>query len=266
MVYVKHFDILGVDTAQIPCIELQGAPNAATVGAVGLLGMDMTSEGHEIYVCTAVNGAIYTWQCLKDGKDGTCVVKSEINDSGELVLTLSDGKTLNVGIVKGKDGEKGDPGKDGVSITETELNDNCELIITLSNGTVKNLGSVRGEKGDSVFYMHRLYLSVTSPTTDISRIYVQFPLITSARYSTALDINGLANYFATGYSDLEMPAAGEVKLTEGGTKVPIHSIYYNSYTTPGVFRFYYVKPGGEKGSCNVAIANVGCYDAVTVVP
>ena len=82
MVYVKHFDILGIDTAQIPCIELQGAPNAATVGAVGLLGLDVTSDSGEIYLCTKVEGAIYTWKPLKDGKDGSCVIKSEINTNG----------------------------------------------------------------------------------------------------------------------------------------------------------------------------------------
>lgn len=184
MDYVKSFDILGIDTAQIPCIELQGVPNAATVGAVGLLGMDVTSEGREIYVCTAVNGAVYTWKPLKDGKDGTCVVKSEINDDGELILTLSDGNTLNAGVAKGEKGDTGENGKDGadgkdgvgitrvqisngalvitlsdgtttrlggvvgVSITKAELNASSELIITLSNGTSMNLGSVKGAKGD----------------------------------------------------------------------------------------------------------------------
>ena len=38
MHYVKHFKINGVDTKQVACIELQGAPNAATEGAVGVLG------------------------------------------------------------------------------------------------------------------------------------------------------------------------------------------------------------------------------------
>ena len=154
MVYVKSFDILGVDTAQIPCIELQGVPNAATVGVVGLLGMDVTSEGSEIYVCTDVNGAVYTWKPLKDGKDGTCVVKSEINDSGELIITLSDGKTLNAGRVKGesgkdgKDGKDGDKGEDGVSVTNCRLVDG-DLVVTFSNGTEKNVGKVVGTDGQN---------------------------------------------------------------------------------------------------------------------
>lgn len=70
MHYVKHFDILGVDTRQIPCIELQGVPTAATKGAVGVLGIDMTSGTYEVYLCTGVKGDVYTWQCLKDVKLG----------------------------------------------------------------------------------------------------------------------------------------------------------------------------------------------------
>ena len=153
MVYVKYFDILGVDTAQIPCIELQGVPNTATVGAVGLLGMDVTSEGREVYICTAVNGAIYTWQPLKDGKDGSCVVKAEVDSKGELILTLSDGKVINAGYAKGDPGKDGNPGKDGedgVSVSGAELNTDGELVISLSNGTTTNVGKVVGNDGVSI--------------------------------------------------------------------------------------------------------------------
>lgn len=67
MNYVKHFKINGVDSRQVACIELQGRPNAATEGAVGVLGMDMTSPTHEVYKCVAVNGSIYTWELLSAG-------------------------------------------------------------------------------------------------------------------------------------------------------------------------------------------------------
>lgn len=67
MHYVKHFNINGVDTKQVACIELQGAPNAATEGAIGVLGMDMTSPTHEVYRCVAVNGSVYTWELLSAG-------------------------------------------------------------------------------------------------------------------------------------------------------------------------------------------------------
>ncbi len=67
MNYVKLFSINGVDTKQVACIELQGAPNAATEGAVGVLGMDVTSPTHEVYRCVAVEGSVYKWELLSAG-------------------------------------------------------------------------------------------------------------------------------------------------------------------------------------------------------
>lgn len=67
MHYVKQFKINGVDTRQAACIELNGKPNAATEGYVGVLGVDVTSPSHDVYKCVAVNGAIYTWELLSSG-------------------------------------------------------------------------------------------------------------------------------------------------------------------------------------------------------
>lgn len=79
MHYVKHFNINGVDTKQVACIELQGAPNAATEGAVGVLGMDMTSPTHDVYRCVAVNGSVYTWELLSAGMS---IISSNISGQG----------------------------------------------------------------------------------------------------------------------------------------------------------------------------------------
>lgn len=79
MNYVKYFTIKGVDTKQVACIELQGAPNAATEGAVGVLGMDMTSPTHEVYRCVAVNGSVYTWELLSAGMS---IVSAKITREG----------------------------------------------------------------------------------------------------------------------------------------------------------------------------------------
>jgi hypothetical protein len=67
MAFVKGFDINGINTTQTACIELQGRPNAATEGAVGLLGIDVTSPTKDVYKCVAVNGAVYTWELLSTG-------------------------------------------------------------------------------------------------------------------------------------------------------------------------------------------------------
>lgn len=67
MHYVKQFHINGVDTKQVACIELHGKPNAATEGAVGVLGIDVDSPLHDVYKCVAVHGSIYTWDLLSSG-------------------------------------------------------------------------------------------------------------------------------------------------------------------------------------------------------
>ena len=67
MHYVKHFNINGIDTKQVACIELHGKPNAAIEGCVGVLGVDVDSPHHDVYKCVAVNGGIYTWELLSSG-------------------------------------------------------------------------------------------------------------------------------------------------------------------------------------------------------
>ena len=59
MNYVESLDFFGVPVKEIPCIKGTGAPNTATVGAVGLFYMD-TNTG-EVYKCMEVSGGVYTW-------------------------------------------------------------------------------------------------------------------------------------------------------------------------------------------------------------
>ena len=51
----------------------------------------------------------------KNGEDGVSVVNAKVDFDDSLVFTLSDGKTINVGEVKGEKGEKGDRGAAGLS-------------------------------------------------------------------------------------------------------------------------------------------------------
>jgi len=85
MHYVKQFKINGVDTRQTACIELQGAPNAATEGAVGVLGIDMTSPTHEVYKCVARNGSVYTWELLSAGMS---IVSATITGEGGMTKSF----------------------------------------------------------------------------------------------------------------------------------------------------------------------------------
>ena len=77
----------------------------------------------------------------QDGKDGVGIANIEINENGELVVTLTDGTEKNLGKVTGAD---------GVGISGVSINENGELIVTLTDGTELNAGAVpTGEAGNS---------------------------------------------------------------------------------------------------------------------
>ena len=84
------------------------------------------------------------------------IIKAEINDAGELVVTYDNGDTENLGEVKGADGQNGEQGpkgdtgaagkdgKDGRGIANLEVNKDGELIATYTDGETQNLGRVVG--------------------------------------------------------------------------------------------------------------------------
>jgi hypothetical protein len=102
MDYVQYYEINGIVSKQVACIELQGKPNAATVGAVGLLGMDMLSPTRDVYKCVAVNGGIYTWELLSSGMS---TLTSSITGNGESPIQFPRGtlKTPSGYMVKNGD-------------------------------------------------------------------------------------------------------------------------------------------------------------------
>ena len=96
----------------------------------------------------------------KDGRDGTdgtsgtdgiSISAAVINESGELIISYSDGTTANLGKVVGSDGingVNGTNGKDGISVSSAEINSLGELVLSFSNGQRANVGAVVGAKGD----------------------------------------------------------------------------------------------------------------------
>lgn len=69
----------------------------------------------------------------KDGADGRGISNAEINSSGELVLTFTDGKTQNLGIVVGADGADGTGGQNSVDIPSPTSADEGKFLI-VQNG------------------------------------------------------------------------------------------------------------------------------------
>lgn len=99
------------------------------------------------------------------GSGGTSITDATIDGSGNLVLTLSDGSTINVGPVVGTDGLPGTNGTDGtdgtngtngvngidglagVSIQSAVVDGAGHLILTLTDASTIDAGLVKGADG-----------------------------------------------------------------------------------------------------------------------
>lgn len=68
-----------------------------------------------------------------DGASGVGIAELALNESGELVVTLTDGTEKNLGKITGED---------GVGIAGVAINEKGELIVTLTDGTELNAGAV----------------------------------------------------------------------------------------------------------------------------
>lgn len=69
----------------------------------------------------------------QDGASGVGIAELAIDESGELVVTLTDGTEKNLGKITGED---------GVGVAGVAINEKGELIVTLTDGTELNAGAV----------------------------------------------------------------------------------------------------------------------------
>ena len=67
-----------------------------------------------------------------DGASGVGIAELALNESGELVVTLTDGTEKNLGRITGED---------GVGVARVAINEKDELIVTLTDGTELNAGA-----------------------------------------------------------------------------------------------------------------------------
>lgn len=158
MNFVDSLKFLGIEAKQIPTIILHGVPSTATEGAVGVLGMDVDSENHDLYKCIAASNGIYTWEPVGSGASNF-TIETQISDmpTGEFTVTdslkikgvqgisasvVDDEVWLGINadsLPDGLKGEKGDPGEQGPQGEQGEKGekgdkgDNGTEIITFSS-------------------------------------------------------------------------------------------------------------------------------------
>ena len=105
-----------------------GVRAAGTTGATGAAGATGATGATGAAGRNGTDG--------KDGKDGVGIREVSLNDSGELIVTLTDGTETNLGKITGEDGAP------GVGISSVQVGENGMLTVTLSNGESVEAGAV----------------------------------------------------------------------------------------------------------------------------
>ena len=99
--------------------------------------MSLASNTYLLYDGSNVNLSSVIGQQGIQGNTGVSVSSGSVAANGNLILTLSNAATINVGNVRGTD---------GVFVSNASISTN-NLIITLSNSSIIDAGNVRGPQG-----------------------------------------------------------------------------------------------------------------------
>ena len=151
-------------------------------GEPGLHGL----SAYQIAVQQGFVGTAVQWLDSLVGQNGISVTKAEINASGQLVLTFSNGQTANVGKVVGTNGTNGT----SPVVSVSAITGGNRITITDVNGT-KTIDVLNGSKGNDG----------TSPTVNVSK---------SGKVTTIsiTDKNGTKTTTINDGSDGKTPAKG----------------------------------------------------------
>lgn len=87
-------------------------------------------------VTRVITGTVLKKFANAAGIEAAKINSAAVTTDGELVLTTTDGTTINAGQVV------------GVSVTGASIDDSYHLILTLSDGTTADAGYCRGASGD----------------------------------------------------------------------------------------------------------------------
>ncbi|MHB2041006.1 collagen-flanked surface repeat-containing protein [Aerococcus mictus] len=75
------------------------------------------------------------------------IKEAKVDDAGHLIISLDDGRTIDAGLVRGKDGRDGRDGKDGKDgrgIKNVKLTDNGDFIVVYTDYSIDIVGNVCG--------------------------------------------------------------------------------------------------------------------------
>ena len=175
------------------------------------------------------------------GVDAAKITNAAVNTSGHLILTTTDGTSIDAGKVTGSD---------GVSVTGASINAQYHLILTFSDGSTKDAGYCRGASGAGTGDMLKSEYDTDGSVKDAGGIlaYLEGNYIPASMRNVANGVAGLdtlgfvpaAKVFNTVYNVSVTADFGYTQTSAVGKayiygEIAVVTIRLNGATTSGGF-------------------------------
>ena len=95
----------------------------------------------------------------EQGPQGVSITGAKIDDDGNLILELSEGEPINCGKVAGDDGKQGEDGPEGRGVLQAYIDKEGQLIIVYTDGSSQNTGAVIGESGQDGVGIQSIFIN-----------------------------------------------------------------------------------------------------------
>lgn len=106
MKHVKGRDLFGNGPSkEIPCIPGNGIPTTATEGAVGCLYLDTSTKPARLWVCTAAENGVYSWQEISEMPHLALSTSADDGDNGVMLYPEGTAEAPRL-TMYGKDGDE----------------------------------------------------------------------------------------------------------------------------------------------------------------
>lgn len=137
------------DTAQLDAAQTQQTLDEVADPLAALCASDPSVRARVGEACATAREVVEAppsgtpGQPGQPGAEGRGITSTSINAAGRLVVSYSDGASIDVGPVVGR---AGDNGADGRGIANSTINDG-RLVLTFSDGSTQDLGQIVGQRG-----------------------------------------------------------------------------------------------------------------------
>jgi S1-C subfamily serine protease len=190
----------------IALLAMVGCAGPQGTSGVSITGASINNSGHLVLALSNGQTVDAGSAAGPQGTPGVSLTGASVNGSGHLVLALSNGQTVDAGNVAGPQGSP------GVSLTGASIDGSGHLVLTLSNGQTIDVGNVAGTANPTSASLSSFVDVIPKVEPAVVRIDITLVNGAAAGSGTIIDNRG---YIVTNAHVIEGSQGIKVTLKDG---------------------------------------------------